>query len=224
MRQTMLNAELQAQIIQYLEIGVTITDLCHAVGIDIHTYYNWRNWGEQAQNDRRVLLESGYDLGDPEVVKFDANPFIPFFQATTRASARANIGAVVAIKSALTGQQETTQTVTKLTETKLRKKRITYEDGRVEVIEEPYDYTKTTVTDSVTKLPPDARAAFEFLRRRAPKEWAATATENTDWQPILLEMVKSGNYTYGDLEAELGPEMAMEIFQLAGKQVLRLHE
>lgn len=221
---TKLKPELQAEFIRLMETGCTITDICASVGISVALYYNWRSRGEMVQQDRQRLLESGYDKDDEEIIEMSKEIYLGFFEATNRALARANIGAVVAIRSAIAGQTETIDKVDKVVETRLRKKKITHPDGRVETFEEPYDFVKTTTSTITTKIPPDWRAGMEYLRRRSAKEWAGTQTSSEDFKGLLVEMVRSGELSFGDLEKEAGTELALEVFQIAGKQVLRLHD
>lgn len=224
---TKLNPDIQSEIVRLLEIGVTIKDLCNAVGLAQRTFYGWRYRGEEVARQRQKLIDSGFDDTDPLVEVLSNDIYLAFLQAVTRGESKANVGAIVAIKSAIAGQTETTERTDTLTETRLRKETRSYVDEQghlVKVVEEiAYDYTKILRSLTVTKLPPDWRAGMEYLRRRSPKEWAATQTDRSDFQEILVSMVKAEELSFADLEAEVGPEMALDIFQLAGKQVLRLN-
>lgn len=222
-RTSVITPAIVAEMVKLFEVGVTMTDVCASVNISTTTYYNWRQRGESAKQDYTRLLQSGYDDDDPEATEMQKDIYLQFLEAVTRAQSRANIGAVVAVKSAISGQTETMETTTTVTETRLRKEKRTLKDGTVIVEEVPYEYSKTTKTLTATKIPPDWRAGMEYLRRRQPKEWAGTQTTRDDFFAILVAMVKGGDADYAELEAEIGTDMALEIYKEAGKQVLRLN-
>lgn len=233
-RRSKLTPELQKQICDNLELGMTVPDICNLAGIHIATYFNWRNAGEAVRDDIRKLQQQGYVDESPEVREREADPYLGFLEASTYAASRANQTAVAAIKSGQVGGKSTLLRRDRIEETKLRKE-VRFEELGIDphtgkmlqakVIEEiPYQHIKETVSEIEEHAAPDWRAGMEFLRRREPKFWSGEQTKSEDWRTALLELVRSDEVNYGDLEEQVGSELAMELFQAAGKQVLRLNE
>lgn len=192
-RKSKLTPDTQARIVQLLEVGCTIEDACDQVGVSFQTYYNWRNRGE--------LATSGI--------------YLEFFEATTRAASRARVAAVTAIRSALTTQQQVTDTTETVTETKLRK---IHKDGAV--IEEPYTYTKTVTRNSVTKLPPDFRAGVEYLKRRDKANWSErTENVNINVDPDTLRRFTEAAERAGVSAADMFNAMIAELDDAANETV-----
>lgn len=141
-RPTKLNPTIQQEIVNLLSIGATIEDACARTGIGVSTFYDWLERGAKNAN----------------------TPFAEFSEAITRAQAVARTNAVIAIRTAVIGTEQTTDDNETVTETRLRKGK---EGEQV-----PYEYTKTVKRRTVTKLPPDWRAAIEYLKRRDNKNWS----------------------------------------------------
>jgi transposase len=87
-----------------------------------------------------------------------------FSEATTYAQQQARLSAVLAIKQAVRGVQQTSHTTESFTETRTRLNK------KGEVV--PYDYKRTATKQTVTNLAPDWRAAIEYLKRRDPEHWS----------------------------------------------------
>lgn len=149
------NPGLQDKIAEMLAAGVTVRDVCASVNISERSYYGWRQRGEM-ELERR---------SSPRVKKGTATwnreqPFVQFFQATTRAEGQARIHATTGLEKGMLPSKEIHRTTETVTETRLKK------DGT------PYDYTKTIVRETVIERPGDWRAALEYLKRRDSLHWS----------------------------------------------------
>lgn len=89
---TKCTEELIEEVSNLLQMGNYVQTACAVVGISERTFYNWRNWAEE-ELERR---EAG-EKPDPS-----KDIFISFLQAVTRASAKAEAAAVVAIRRGFT--------------------------------------------------------------------------------------------------------------------------
>lgn len=141
-RKPKLTPQLQNEITALLSIGATVEDTCGRVGISETAYYNWLNRG--ASGNETLYLE--------------------FVEAITRAQSAARVNAVAAIRTAVLGAEQTSDDTETVTETRLRK------GDKGEQV--PYEYTKTIRRKTLTKYPPDWRAAIEYLKRRDNKNWS----------------------------------------------------
>ena len=135
-RKSKYTPELQKQITDVLASGATIRDACAHVGISEKTYFEWMNSPSKGE----------------------------FREATTYAQQQARLSAVLAIKQAVRGVQQTSHTTESFTETRTRLNKAG------EVV--PYDYQRTATKQTVTNLAPDWRAAVEYLKRRDPEHWS----------------------------------------------------
>lgn len=204
-RNTLLTPELHKAIVDSLTLGCPIVDACQHVGITETTFYNWRNRG-QAELAR---------LEEPKARERQSEaPFVKFFEDTTRAQAEARRAAVASIRQAYGLRGITTENVTTKTvsETKLRKKRLP--DGTV--VEEPYTWTRTETTKTVSQYPSDWRAAMEFLKRRDKENWSDKIVVSIeDLRQKAIEDIRAGRLTYEALAAE-DKSLADELFASAG--------
>lgn len=89
-----------------------------------------------------------------------------FSEMTDRAKADANVGAAMSMRKAMMPHDVASETVKTVSETRLRKVR-----GKDGISEQPYEYTKTERSRTVTNEF-DWRAALEFLKRRDPDNWS----------------------------------------------------
>lgn len=103
---------------------------------------------------------------------FQYQKLADFSDMTTRAQAVARQHAVAAIRLGVIGTQSETEDVQIVSETRFRKVKITSDDGKAVWIEQPYEYQKSTKRKIVTHIPPDWRAAVEYLKRRAKDDWS----------------------------------------------------
>lgn len=205
-RNTLLTPELHKVIVDSLTLGCPIIDACQHVGIHETTYYLWRNRG-QAELDR---LEANPNARERK----SEQPFVEFLKDTTRAQAEARRAAVASIRQAYGLRGITTENVTTKTvsETKLRKKRLP--DGTV--VEEPYTWTRTETTKTVSQYPSDWRAAMEFLKRRDKENWSDKIVVSIeDLRQKAIEDIRAGRLTYEALAAE-DKSLADELFASAG--------
>ena len=177
-RPTLLTAELQEEVCNHLGAGCTIRDVCDKLGFDDSTFYNWRKRGK-AEIARRAnaRVRDHTQLWDAE------QPYVEFFEATTRAQASANVNAVLALRAGFVPSETVTETTETFTETRLDK------EGK------PYQYTRTVQRKTKTKNPGDWRAAESFLKRRDPTNWSEhTVLRGEDDQgkpgPIPITFVK----------------------------------
>lgn len=133
-RKSKYTPELVKQITDVLAGGATIRDACAHVGITENTFFTWVNTKSE------------------------------FSKSVTYAQQQARLAAVLAIKQAVRGVQQTSNTTETFTETRTRLNKAG------EVV--PYDYKRTAVKQTVTNLAPDWRAAIEYLKRRDPEHWS----------------------------------------------------
>lgn len=187
-RPSKLTPEVQTQIENLLVIGCTIDDVCGQVGIDRSTYYNWMKWGEEAKE------------GD----------YFDFFDACTRAMAKARITAVQALRSAMFVTQTVEESTETVEETRLRKGK----DGK----ETPYKYTRTITRTRTVKAPADWRAAVEYLKRRDPEHWTDRLKVD-DWRSEAIEEIRTGNIGFEELAEVFDHDLATELFKAAGVPV-----
>jgi transposase-like protein len=136
-----------------------------------------------------------------------------FSEAVTRAEGQARFHATLAIKNAVKGAEQVTTTNDVITETRLRK----VKDANGNVVEEPYIYKKTVTGQTVTKFPPDWRAAVEYLKRRDSEHWSdRTNVKLETWESELVALLKAGTITPEQITAELETSLAERLFIAAG--------
>lgn len=182
-RPTKYNDEIHAELVRLISSGVTMADACRYTRISDETFRNWK---------RRYL---------------------DFLTDITRAQGQANVGATVAIRSAIQGAKQVTTTNDVITETRLRK----VKDSKGNIVEEPYQYTKTVKGTTVTEFPPDWRAAVEYLKRRDPEHWSEkTNIKLETWETELVALLRAGKITPEQVTAELGMSLAERLFNAAG--------
>lgn len=87
-RPTLCTPERTELICQLLSAGNFPEVACANAGISTRTYHNWRGWGE----DEQIRRDAGEE---PDQTK---EPYLQFFQQTTRANARAEVGSVLRIQ------------------------------------------------------------------------------------------------------------------------------
>jgi hypothetical protein len=107
-----------------------------------------------------------------------------FSDNVTRAQANARQLATFAIRSAIKGAEQTAETVENLTETRLRKAA----NGE----QVPYEYKKSTRSQTVTKFPMDWRAGVEYLKRRDPEHWSERLQVDIDIK-LVVQLVEELN-------------------------------
>ena len=159
-RRSKLTPELQRELVDALAAGAYIETACAYVGLGTTTFYRWMQQGEQAEHDlaHMPLLD---DIPDnvPEderarllrerrrawAAKARADkPYREFREAVTRASARAEVTALAAVRTAALRAEQAV---------------VVRKAGGVEEV--------ITVPDYGTRT----RAAIEFLKRRFPDRW-----------------------------------------------------
>jgi hypothetical protein len=91
---TKCTQELTEKFEQYLQMGNWIQTACALCDISVRTYYNWKDRGE-AELERR---DNGEDPDEGEEC------YVLFFQAVTRASAKAEHGAILAVRQGFLGK------------------------------------------------------------------------------------------------------------------------
>lgn len=214
-RTTKLTPELSKLIDDLISSGCIINDVCLDVGIDRHTFYNWRNRGRQYQE---VL-----DLDPDYLLNEDERLFLSFFHNITRAQGRANVAATIAVRSAFSGGEEVTESLESTTETRLRTVKKTYLDvingveREITVTEQvPYDHTTTRKRRATTKLAPDGRLALDYLARRDSENWARRQYVEITVRERLIGQIQRGEVEYDFVTQLFDAEEASELWNEAG--------
>jgi hypothetical protein len=153
-RKSKLDTKLKNQICKLLSECATVADACAVVGIDDSTYYKWTQRGRDEWE--RIATESDPDAA----IADDERPFVEFFDATSRAIAKARTVAAKSLRSGMLPFKITDKIVEVFTETRIDK------EGK------PYEYKRKTEREVVRSMPGDWRAAAEFLKRRDPNNWS----------------------------------------------------
>jgi transposase len=149
-----LTQEVHEFIVDALEQGAYAATACEAAGIGESTYYRWLARGEQAANDYADENEPKRDdytnakAHKAALTKWRKNaeqelPFVEFWEAVTRATARAELFAVRTLHSIVEDAQS------------------------VVVVGNGKDAHTELVPDYNVRL----RATVEFLKRRFPTRW-----------------------------------------------------
>ncbi len=192
-RKTKLTPELQRVLETHLALGCTIENACAQAGITRQTFFNWFRRGEKSRN----------------------GVYFSFFDAITRAKVQAHTASVKAIRLALEPTETVTNSTDTITETRL--KTVKHEDGTIEQV--PYEYTKTTLKQSVTKHPPDWRAGIEYLKRRDSRNWSDKLVITVeDLREKAIADIQAGRITYEALSKQ-DQSLADELFRSAGVAV-----
>lgn len=193
------NRKLDKQMIEKLSkvirTGVTIEDACAHVGIAVSTFYHWHKTGRKAQD---VLSKSA----DAPIRDY-ARLCLEFLESVTRAEADARVHAVAVVRGAMSDQIQITETTETITETRINPK-----------TGEKYDYIKTVTKHTKTTMPPEWRAAVEFLKRRDPENWSDRLRIDT-WQTEAIKLIQSGDISFRALAGELGEPEARQLFLAA---------
>lgn len=92
-RRTKLNADLQAKIVQALEAGNYFDASCEYVGVSDRTGFKWleRGRAELMRRDKPSIKEGSKQWHMEE-------PFVQFLQVVSRATSKAEVGAVANIR------------------------------------------------------------------------------------------------------------------------------
>lgn len=109
-----------------------------------------------------------------------------FSESVERAKADANVGAVLSLRKAMMPHDIGSHTTKTISETRLRKIR-----GEHGINEEPYTYTKTERSETVSSEF-DWRAALEFLKRRDPDNWSEKLIIRVE--PDQLALLKDAGF------------------------------
>jgi hypothetical protein len=99
-------------------------------------------------------------MGEDAQPSEDALPYFQFFQATTRAEAKARTLAAKTLRSGMLPTSISEKVIEIFSETRLNK------DGK------EYTYTRKTERELVRTMPGDWRAAEAYLKRRDPDQWS----------------------------------------------------
>ena len=176
MAKTKLDLKVQKSICALLTKGATDKTACENVGITPQTFYNWMSRGEKE--------------GDGE--------FFEFFEAVTRARAKAHHAATVAFHSGLTISRAK-EKVTK-----------TYTETRLKSNGDTYDYKEVTTTEILRINPPDWRAGEAWLKRRDPANWSDKLMIEIDTKQLesLLALLKQKGLNPSDIFEGLIQEIA----------------
>lgn len=145
-RHTKYTAAMVAKIVKLLRGGCVVADICAQVGINQDTYYDW--------------LKKHAD----------------FSEKVDRAKGEANTNAALSLRKAMMPHDVTSRTTKTVSETRLRKARVnigTKDKPKIAIEEQPYTYTKTEESATLSNEF-DWRAALEFLKRRDPDNWGDT--------------------------------------------------
>ena len=156
-------SKVQKDLIAALKTGATDRDVCAHVGIHPDTFYDWLRRGE---------------TGEAEYSEFS--------DAVTRARVTAKANAIETLATAMHPHKGVSRAVKTYTETRLRKV-VDPESG--EVVEEPYEYKETTVTETTTWFQGDWRASVEYLKRRHKSEWGDNVDLTSDGKPLAAPTI-----------------------------------
>lgn len=212
-----LTPEIADSVTTLVTAGVTIMDACLESGISDRTFYNWRLRG-------RALAE--LQEAEPDTLFDDeAKAFISFFRGVTRAEAASRIAAVAAVRNAMSGGEEVTETTETITHTKLRKIIRTYTEpatddhpARVVTQTEEVPYEERTIRKgrSVRQLAPDPSIALEFLARRDRETWGKRAILEVDWREHAIMDIRTGKLEFEMLSNLFDADEAAELYREAG--------
>lgn len=134
---------------------------------------------------------------------------LDFMADIERAKGQAHIAAVFTIRSAIQGQQETS-TITE-----------TFSETRIGKNGEPYEYVRKTTRHTTTNIPPDWRAAIDYLKRRDPEHWSDKLNvKQEDWRTEVLKLVQEGKVSWEQVREELGNELTQDLFKRVGLPVV----
>jgi hypothetical protein len=212
------STEVGDELNNLLALGCSIADACAQVGITDRTFYHWRSEGrkqvKRLEDDPSVLLNE------------NERALVQFFQSSIRAQGRAKVAAVGAIRTALTGGEEITESVETTTVTRLRtvktEKIVTIKGKPVKTVvteQVPYELTTTVKRRSTRKLAPDAHAAITFLARRDPDHWAEHKFIELDARQKLLAQIREQQVDFALLVELFDEDEAAALFTDAGLPV-----
>lgn len=166
-----LTPELQHKVVAYLESGVTVENICDAIGIHKSTYYDWIKQGEGAT--RKTIYSD-------------------FSDAVTQARGSALLRAEQVARGGLETQDEHLQSVDEVTEIRLRTVQRLDENGKVVIEKVPYEYRKLTKRTQKRTIAPSPDYAIKYLSRRDPAKWAETQKINIGVDvKVLAEAVEA---------------------------------
>lgn len=177
-RKSRLTPELQRQLVRFLSQCATIQDACAVAGIDDSTFYKWQQRGRDAWQQVSGMDDTAAALAAvPEADR----PFVEFFDAVTRAEAKARTLAAGVLHDAMRPSTIKETTTEVLEETRILK------DGT------PFDYRRSETRTVERDVPPDWRAAVEYLKRRDKRNWSekteftGQVSVNTTWADIVRQ-------------------------------------
>lgn len=159
-RPTKLNPDTAQTIIDHIAGCATYKAAAEAAGISYDTFNNWMRRGRE---DRAWC-----DAHPNACVLMEELAFVQFFDAVTRAQARALTGASRSVHEGFMGavaREFVREVITEPVRDKAG-------NLVLEANNEPKMFTRTIEREVVKQKEPDWRAGIEFLKRRDPENWS----------------------------------------------------